>query len=372
MGLNMSIEFEAFPPGEFIRDELDARGWTQGDLAAIIGRSVAVVNQIINGKTEITLKTAQELSAAFGTSPEFWLNLENAFQLANSTVDNSPVVRRSKLFDMAPIKDLVKRHWIKPSNDIEELEANVLQFMGTKSVGEYPEIAAAARKSGYEETTNAQIAWLCRVRQLAESLPAERFSISKFESHLDELHSLTVSEKEIRKVPDVLSRMGIRFVVVEHLPRTKIDGYTLWLSKTKPVIALSLRYDRIDGFWYTLAHELSHVRHEDDAPVDVGIVGGGVGKPLNEMEERANREASEWLVDPDRIQSFIIRTQPRFSKKRIIQFANLHRIHPGIIVGQLQYRKAIEYRHNREMLVGVRDEITDVAVTDGWGHIPQI
>lgn len=68
-------------PGEFIRDELEVRNWTQGTLARVMGRPVAVINQIIKGKKRITTKTATELSAAFGTSAEFWMNLEKNYRL---------------------------------------------------------------------------------------------------------------------------------------------------------------------------------------------------------------------------------------------------------------------------------------------------
>jgi HTH-type transcriptional regulator / antitoxin HigA len=73
---------EVFPPGEFIRDELEVRGWSQRDLAQIIERPLQVVNQIINGKKSVTPQTAVELAAAFGTSPDVWLNLEITYQLA--------------------------------------------------------------------------------------------------------------------------------------------------------------------------------------------------------------------------------------------------------------------------------------------------
>ncbi len=72
---------QVFPPGDFIREELDARGWTQRDLAEIIDRPLQAVNAIVNGKKEITPATAVALAAAFDTSPEFWLNLESAYQL---------------------------------------------------------------------------------------------------------------------------------------------------------------------------------------------------------------------------------------------------------------------------------------------------
>ena len=51
-----------FPPGDFIREELEARGWTQRDLAEILGRPIQAVNSIVNGKKEITPETAVALA----------------------------------------------------------------------------------------------------------------------------------------------------------------------------------------------------------------------------------------------------------------------------------------------------------------------
>jgi len=72
---------EVFPPGEYLRDELVSRGWTQSDLAKVIGRPLQTVNEIVNGKKRITARTAKALALAFGTSAELWLNLQTYYDL---------------------------------------------------------------------------------------------------------------------------------------------------------------------------------------------------------------------------------------------------------------------------------------------------
>jgi HTH-type transcriptional regulator / antitoxin HigA len=74
------IPAEAFPPGEFLRDELEARGWTQTEFAQMIGKSHRLVNELIMGKRAVTPETAHKLAAAFGTSAQLWMNLETAFK----------------------------------------------------------------------------------------------------------------------------------------------------------------------------------------------------------------------------------------------------------------------------------------------------
>jgi HTH-type transcriptional regulator / antitoxin HigA len=174
-----------------------------------------------------------------------------------------------------------------------------------------------------------------------------------------------------------LADVGIRLVVIEHLPGTRIDGAALWLNGKTPAIALSLRYDRIDAFWFTLCHELSHIKHNDGrgaCTIDDGLVGNDADstdeKPA--LEQRADREAAHFLVPEAEIEGFIACVGPLFSKQRIVQFANRLGVHPGIIVGQLQRRKQIQYSHSREMLTKVRESITQATLSDGWGTSPPI
>lgn len=90
---------EVFPPGEYIRDEIEARGWTQRDLAGVLGRSEPKVSELINGKRAITSQTARELAAAFGTSAEVWLNLEMRWQLWHDQSPVGEVERRARQLD---------------------------------------------------------------------------------------------------------------------------------------------------------------------------------------------------------------------------------------------------------------------------------
>src|SRR5688572_2945156 len=89
---------EVFPPGDYIREELEARGWTQADLAKIIGRTQPAVNEMITGKRGITPESAWALAAAFGTSAEFWMNLETMYSLARAETDVRSIQRRAEKF----------------------------------------------------------------------------------------------------------------------------------------------------------------------------------------------------------------------------------------------------------------------------------
>lgn len=75
---------EVFPPGEFIREELEARSWPQADLAEIIDSTPRHVSELVSGKRAVTPETARKLAEVFGTSAELWLGLEADYQLSLS------------------------------------------------------------------------------------------------------------------------------------------------------------------------------------------------------------------------------------------------------------------------------------------------
>jgi HTH-type transcriptional regulator/antitoxin HigA len=363
---------EAFRPGEYIQDELDARGWSQTDLAVIMGRPVSVINELISGKRGITAETALGLEAALDLDAQYWLNLEAAYRLWRARApEREAVARRAKLFGIAPINHMVKRGWLEGSDSIDVLETQVKTFFHTSGLDEVPDVPAAARKSTayHEAPTLAQRAWLYRAWNLAGQLPAEPFSRGALKEAIEHLKTLTAAPQEVRRVPRIVAAAGVRFLVIQPLPGSKIDGACCWLDERQerhPVVVLSLRFDRLDNFWFVLMHELMHVLNGDTS-VDPDLADASDAERLPAFEREANRRASETLIPAGKLESFIARTAPAYSAARILGFANLNHVHPAIVVGQLQHRGEIGWGSFRKFLVSVREIVTASALTDGWG-----
>jgi HTH-type transcriptional regulator/antitoxin HigA len=378
MSKNNTIPVETFPPGEFIKDELAARGWEQRDLAEIMGRPERLVSELIAGKRALTPETAQQLGQAFGTGAQLWLNLESAYRLHQLGEPDETVARRSRLYSAAPIKEMLQRGWIVESENVTVMEQQVMQFFETNSLDAPPSFfAAAARKStSYNHFSPAQTAWLFRAKQLAANLKVGKFEGHAFKTKLPELRGLLMNPEDVRQVPKVLSSLGVRCVVVEHLPETKIDGACFWLDKQSPVVALSVRFDRIDCFWFTLMHELGHVvagdgLNEPLAP-DIDLV-GGQGESVRtkpKVEAAADAFASSFIIPAPALTDFVRRVKPFFSKQKVEEFAATQRVHPGLVVGQLQHRKLIPYANLRASLVKVRSGFLETVMSDGWGMTP--
>jgi len=368
---------EIFPPGEFIEEELEARGWSQIELAEILGRTPAFVNELIKAKRGVTSETAKALGNAFGTSPQYWMNLESAYRLWSTKSEDNAIARRARLYRFAPIKEMVKRHWIERTQNVDILEQQVLKFFGAASldVAELPLPHAARKSTSYQEVTPSQRAWLCRAHMLGLAITAKPITKHSMDEGFGRLRHLLHSVEEVRHVPRVLSDMGIRFLILEALPQTRIDGACFWLDRHSPVVALSLRFDRIDAFWFTLVHEIGHVKNGDglrESFLDTDLVRDEASEIAHNQpsEIRANTFASEFLIAKSEMDDFIARTATLFDRAQIVRFANRIKVHPGIVVGQLQYRKQIRYAQHRTFLEKVRHIVTQSALTDGWGSAP--
>src|ERR1700761_1542396 len=177
------LPFTPNPPGETLEEELQARGWSQRDLAVILGRPLQMVNEIIAGKKAITAETAVSLSQALGISADYWLALESLYRLdllrakTNRNQEYS-VQRRARLFSKAPVSELIRKGWLKTDlNDLDRTEKALCDFLGIPSLDDDPKAPFSARKAmRNEQHTAAQIVWACRVRNVASTKSAGRYS----------------------------------------------------------------------------------------------------------------------------------------------------------------------------------------------------
>jgi HTH-type transcriptional regulator/antitoxin HigA len=361
-------------PGEVLRDMLSEYGWTQDELAVVMGISRVSVGNLIAGRSGITAEMATLLAAAFRTTtPEYWMELDARYRLSRVRSDLSSIERRARLFQLAPVREMQRRGWIADTATLEELEYQLCDFFGQPIGDDAPQFVVAARKTNATDNLTApERAWCFEARRLASVFPVDPFDSSKVDQLGLKLKRLATYTKEARRVPVLLAEYGVRFVIVEPIAGAKIDGAAFWIDSHAPVIAMSVRYDRVDAFWFTLMHEWAHIKYGDALSVDTNLIGESslrdqIG-PLIEIEARANQTASASLINPDELESFIRRVGPLYSKQKIVQFAHVAKIHPGIIVGQLQHRGEIGYAANRDLLAKVRDVVLETALVDGWGH----
>lgn len=369
----------AEPPGVFIKDELEAREWSQRDLAYILGYTEQTINKLISGKQGITADMARALGDAFGTSADVWANLQKCYELHTARAPDPAIKARADLQSAFPVREMIRRGWLE-DGELSLLELQVTRFFEAENLEEVLKttFSAAAKKTRYEDDPPEQIAWLFRVRQIARLMEPPAYSSEKMKEALTELRALTINPEDVRRVPSILFDCGVRFVVAEALPsskRNKIDGVCTWLDDEKPVIGISTFHDRMDNFWFVLRHEIEHVLQGhgkkrsilDNLVPEAMVDDDSVGK-----EERvANAAALNFCIPRNKIKSFYDRKSSFVSERDVIGFSALMETHPAIVVGQIQHMKN-DYRWLRKYLVKIRKFLLDEAVCDGWGQVVEV
>jgi HTH-type transcriptional regulator/antitoxin HigA len=375
----MENEFKS--PGQLITHLIEQRGWSKRVLATVLDMSETVVNKMTTDVRPISAADAILLEDVFGIPASTFLDLQSRYDLAKARIKSAPDPKRSEraqLFNALPIASMIKRGWIDVQDikDYKAIEAELSKFFKVESTSDIPVLPHAAKKTDVaNDTTAEQLAWLYRVNQIALEMIAPPASKSSIENAIETLIPLRISEASIRKVPEILAKAGIRFIIVESLPSAKIDGVCFWLADNAPVIALTLRFNRIDNFWFVLRHELEHaLRGHGKGVVQIDIElekDHFIHQNIAEEERLANEAAANFCVPSKKIDSFITRKSPFFSERDLLGFAKINQIHPGLVVGQLQ-RRTGRYDLFRKHLVSVSSYIIPASVVDGWGTVASI
>ena len=370
--IDTDIATQVPPPGEFIEEELEARGWSQTDLAYILGVTPQAINPIISGKRRIGTEMAKALAKAFDVPAELFSNLQAAYDLYTSAEPDPSIERRARLQDHFPVREMIKRGWIEDDGDASLLEAQMVRFFQAKSLDTIPYMTHAAKKTQYElrAIQPVQLTWLFRVRQISKEITVRNYSEKLLRTGVETLRGFLSDPAELRHVPQLLADCGVRLVLVEKLPGAKIDGVTIWLNSRSPVIGMSIRFDRIDNFWFVLRHEIEHVLNKDgqnqEIIDDLEGENSGDSENLPEEERKANAAAAEFCTPKNELVSFIQRKSPYLSERDILGFARRLQIHPGVVIGQI-HRHTRDHRLLRRHLVKIQEYITPYAVADGWG-----
>lgn len=338
--------FPAVPVGELLGAELEARGWSQADFAAVLDRPTQFVSEIVTGKKEITRESAAQIGAAFGQTAGVWLRLQDQYLLAEQAKDTAKqgkleeVRRRALLNKHAPIQLLQKRRFLRSTN-LDDLEIEVMELFELNSLDEEPAFAAAAKRGNHgEEISVLQRAWVACVRKQARQKPPEaEYSPEGLRKLASTLSRLLQTPSAFAELPRLLAAVGVRLVYVEMFPGGKIDGCAMFVDGY-PVIGLSGRGKRLDKVLFTLLHEIAHVLlgHVDTDHIIAEDL-DDVARHKTTCETDANRAASGWVF-PDGFPAVPARINGPWIN-RIADELGVARI---VVIGHLQYHGRLDWR----------------------------
>ncbi len=240
-----------------------------------------------------------------------------------------------------PIKDMYRRNWFENFQGslaaaVRSAETLVGDYVG--SLIKQPALAFHRKhvRSGSGLDRYSLLAWESRVLHLAQSanidVKYERGFITS--SWTENLVRLSQYDDGPLRAQSALAEVGIALVVEPHLPGTHLDGASL-LKGDMPVIGLTLRFDRLDNFWFVLLHELAHaVKHLRKGKL-TGTFDDLESDGVDRIEHEADATAVEALL-PSSIWDQSLARYIR-SEKSVLDLAKEQQIHPSIIAGRIRH-----------------------------------
>lgn len=350
-------------PGEFIKEELEYRGWTQEDLATILGLSLQSINKLIKNKQPITLDVARRLSKTFGQSPQYWLNLDNNYRLRQEeeTAAEKDTSLRAQIFKYMPLREMCKKGWlscnlknidyvvdeIKSFWEIEQLD---FSFIDKKLLPNFRRSLAYQQFDKYYALT-----WFKMAQKCSRLYTVPEYNRQLLSNLADHIYEFTFRENGVKVFLKKLEKTGTKFFVLSHLPKTYADGSAFFMEKN-PVIVYTQRYDRIDNFWFTIAHELAHVLLHLKNRKSIFI--DRLDQINSNEEKEADKLASKWLkVEP--ILTYFEDYKHYISRVRVKACSEELQIHPAIIIGVLQHHRYLSHRNLNEFKLRVSQYIPE-------------
>ncbi len=330
---NEHFKFRRPGPLEAIKFRMEEQGLHQRDLVPYIG-SKSKVSEILAGKRTLTLPMVRALSAGLGISADILIQDPIVDQIESFSID----------WGKFPLKEMIKRNWIDASTVELKDHATDLLIKFFAPLGDGFSIPILTRctfhhRTGREMDHYALLAWTARVIYKAkeECCSSKYVAGSVNDDFIREVGKLSYLEQGPVLAKEFLSKKGIALVVEPHLPKTRIDGASMLTTDGMPVIGLTIRYDRIDSFWFTLIHELVHVSKHLKSPDETFIDDLEVEAEDDPKEREADQLAREWLIPRSKWSR-----SPAYRQKTpqaIRDLASELNIHPAIIAGRIRHEK---------------------------------
>ena len=323
-------------PVDAIELRMEEHGLSPHDLIPYIG-SPSRVSDVLARKRSLTLPMARALNKHLGIPAEVLLR-----------EPNPPEKWDHDHWRRFPLRAMANRGWIPSvpglSHHAKEIMEKLLERAGTS-----PERAAMFRQTGLRANAKADSyalqawCWQAMVHANRHRPKADYAPGTITLEVLRQIAQLSRLPDGPRRAADRLADFGIPLVTLTHLPRTYLDGAALQLIDGLPVVALTLRHDRLDNFWFCLLHELAHVgRHMDyDSPgAFLDDQSLRRAKPSAEEDPR-EAEADEWaeeaLIPTEAWDVSSVRVRP--TAMEVIHFADEIGVHPAIVAGRVRFER---------------------------------
>lgn len=335
-----TVRIPSATPAEAILFRMEQSGLKQQDLVPLIG-SKSRVSEVLSGKRALTLDMVRRLHEGLG------------IPLKSLVQENSGGIPARIEINNFPVKEMFQRRFFPPTfgTDWHRAKDKAEEMLHSFFRGREKDPICALNRQTARDKTNIDIcalhAWRCRVLDQAvclNLLPYDPETLNP--AFLKQLTALSGLPQGPLLVQQRLHSVGVAMVIEEHLPGTHLDGAALWHPHGFPVVALTLRHNRLDNFWFTLFHEIGHVVQHLSSSLAEGYLDTDIdSRSEKEVERQADQFALNAFISEDqwdRLSSLNYADEIKAAAKKLA-------INPAIIAGRLR-REANDYRKHRTLI----------------------
>ncbi len=325
-------------PIEAIKFRMDQLGLTQKDMVPYIGTK-GKVSEVLNGKRPLTLAMMRSLNKNLGIPAEVLLKEPGS---------TFPEEMRYVEWYKFPLVEMAKRCWIPK---VENLKENAEELMRNfiSEAGGLETVSVALFRQGKGARYNSKMdhysltAWCIRVLSLARQNPIKSQYVKGMikQKTMQEIARLSYFDDGPLLAKEYLEKHGIHLIIVPHLPKTYLDGAAILMPDGTPIIGLTLRYNRIDNFWFSLLHEVAHVAKHLTASDRIIIDDLDLRGHDATLEDRVEQEADDMALD-GLIPKKVWHKKPikgKVTAQMVYDLAAQLKIHPAIVAGRVRYER---------------------------------
>lgn len=324
--------------GKYLKDYLEFYNISQSEFASRLGITQKHMNEILNGKSDITLEMAVNIEILTKIPISFIINSEHRKKVQKELMDKYKSEKNiaKKMKEEFSLKELNDRKWVDfkdISNPIQNY-MDIMEFLKVKDLTALSKIQEKTlfKKNGND--LNKLNLWIARCDEIAKNQSINKYDSINFLLLISDIKEMSFKKGiNIEELQKLLNSYGIYFVVEKALSGTKIRGCFKVKGKN-PAIYITKNYIGKDSFYYELYHELGHCKSDYNEAKSKVIVEGN-----ENQEKRADEFALNTMIDKDVWKKI----ENNIKENELVKISEDYKIPMSFIVGRLAKFNKINY-----------------------------
>lgn len=326
--------------GKFLKDYLEFNNLSQSEFAMRMGISQKHMNELLNGKTNITLEMAANIERLTGINSSFIINVENSNKIKENILNEYGTVENveKEINEQYHIKDLKKTNWIKFKDETNILQMciDILDFLKVKdfNVVKRMEEQVLFKKTG--DDFNKIALWIAHCDEVVKSQSVSEYNSYNLLFLIKDLNEYAYNNKtNMNEIKELLNKYGIYFACEKAMPGSKVRG-CFKVKGNQPAIYITDNYAGKDSFFFELFHEIGHCKSDYNEGKSKVIIDAN-----EEKEKRADQFALKMMIRDDIWKQVL---EANLNEEKLKDISEKNKIPMSFVVGRLAKIGKVSYR----------------------------